>query len=340
MRTGSAVQYDRYGGFDVVQVVPLDKPAPGPGEVVVQVSASGLNHIERFVRAGELQDHVSVEFPVRQGVDFSGVVVARGDGVKDFKVGAEVVGHAPVGGAHATWVTVPVGAVVAKPSAVTFEAAGGLYLAGTTALSTIRQLRLGPNDTVVITAAAGGVGHLEVQLALAAGARVVALGSAGNHDFLRQIGAFPVRYGEGELERIREAVGPAGVTAFIDNHGGADAPALVEALGVPAAKFVTSEARRDAEVRFLRAPADDLEVRALLEELVDLVGRGKLRVFISGFYPFEFIVDAYVDLAEMRSRGKVVIGMDTVEKGARLDWYRSEKSRTYRERQEPGNDGV
>lgn len=331
MRTGTAVQYDRYGGFDVVHVVPQPRPEPGPGEIVVEVITSGLNHVERFVREGKLQDHVDVTFPSGQGVDFAGIVARRGAGVKQFKVGAEVIGHAPHGGAHATWLTVPVEAVVPKPDSVTYEVAGGLYLAGCTALATIRGLRLGAGDTVVVSAAAGGVGHLECQLALAAGARVIGLGSAGNHDFLRQIGALPVRYGDGQEERIREIAGSRGVTAFIDNHGVPSAAPLAEALGVEPRRFVSSEQRRDTELRFLRAPADDREARELLQELASMVERHKLRVLISGFYPFEFIVDAYEDLAQMRSRGKVIVGMKTVETGSRLDWYRSEKSRTYRD---------
>ena len=88
MRTGTAVQYDRYGGFDVVHVVPQPRPEPGPGEIVVEVITSGLNHVERFVREGKLQDHVDVTFPSGQGVDFAGIVAKRGAGVKQFKVGA------------------------------------------------------------------------------------------------------------------------------------------------------------------------------------------------------------------------------------------------------------
>ena len=332
MRIGSAVQYDRYGGFDVVDLVPQERPEPGPGDVVVEVVAAGLNHVERFLREGKLRDHIDLEFPAHQGVDFAGIVRARGAEVRDLKVGDEVMGHAPEGGAHATWVRVPRGAVVKKPEHVGWEVAGGLYLAGATAATIVRGLRLGPDDTIVISAAAGGVGHIECQLAHDAGATVIALGSPRNHDYLRQIGTLPVAYGEGEEDRIRQMAGGRPITAFIDNHGGGGAADLAARLGVPSERLVTSEDRRDVELRFLRAPADDEEARDLLTLLAKAVQDRRVQVLISGFYPFEYIVDAYEDLAEMRSRGKVVIGMQTVETGARLDWYRSEKARDLRDR--------
>uniref|UniRef100_A0A942YE50 NADP-dependent oxidoreductase n=1 Tax=Neobacillus citreus TaxID=2833578 RepID=A0A942YE50_9BACI len=332
MRIGSAVQYDRYGGFDVVDVVPQERPEPGPDDVVVEVVAAGLNHIERFLREGKLRDHVDLEFPAHQGVDFAGIVRARGAAVKDLRVGDEVMGHAPDGGAHATWVRVPRRAVIVKPTHVGWEVAGGLYLAGCTAVSIVRKLRLGPDDTVVVSAAAGGVGHIQCQLAHDAGATVIALGSPRNHDYLRQIGTLPVAYGEGEEARIRAIADGRPITAFIDNHGDESARRLATALGVDDKRFVSSEDRRDVEVRFLRAPAGDEEAIEDLTLLAKAVEDRRVQVLISGFYPFEYIVDAYEDLAEMHSRGKVVIGMQPVETGARLDWYRSEKARDLRDR--------
>ncbi|MDN4649168.1 NADP-dependent oxidoreductase [Curtobacterium sp. PsM8] len=331
MRTGSAVQYERYGDFDVVEVVPQERPTPGPGEVVVEVISAGLNHIERFLREGKLQDHIQVEFPARQGVDLAGIVRARGAGVKDLRVGDEVMGHAPEGGSHATWVVVPREAVVMKPAHVGWEVAGGLYLAGCTAVDVVRKLRLGPGDTVVISAAAGGVGHIQCQLARDAGATVIGLGSPRNHDYLRQIGILPVAYGDGEEARITEIAQGRPVTAFIDNHGDESAHELALRLGVDEKRFVSSEARRDAELRFLRAPASDPEAKELILFLAKAVEDRRVQILISGFYPFEYIVDAYEDLAEMHSRGKVVVGMQPVETGARQDWYRSEKARDLRD---------
>ncbi|ARC58500.1 Quinone oxidoreductase 1 [Frondihabitans sp. 762G35] len=335
MREGRAVQYDRYGGFDVVDVVRQERPTPGPGDIVVEVVSAGLNHIERFLREGKLRDHVELTFPAHQGTDFSGIVRVRGSEVRDLKVGDEVMGRAPDGGAHATWIRVPRRAVIKKPSQLRWEEAGGLYLAGATALSVVDSLSLGRDDTVVIGAAAGGVGHIQCQLARRAGAFVVALGSPRNHDYLRQIGTVPVAYGEGEEERIRQAANGRPITAFIDNHGESAAEELAERLGVRPERFVSSEERRDIELRFLRAPVEDEEARQMLERLAKIVQDRTVQVLISGFYPFEYIVDAYADLAQMKSRGKVVIGMQTVETGSRLGWYRSEKARDLPEKEAP-----
>ena len=332
MRRGKAVQYDRYGDFDVVDLVDQEQPKPGPGDVVVEIIAAGLNHIERFLREGRLRDHIDLTFPAHQGVDFAGIVRAKGAEVKGVRVGDEVLGHAPDGGAHATWIRVPRRAVIPKPAHVGWEVAGGLYLAGCTAVTIVRDLKLGPQDTVVISAAAGGVGHIECQLAHDAGATVIALGSARNHDYLRQIGTLPVVYGEGEEQRIREIADGRPITAFIDNHGDAPSQALAAALGVDEKRFVSSEDRRDVEIRYLRAPAGDQEAMENLTMLTKAVEDRRVQVLISGYYPFEYIVDAYEDLAEMHSRGKVVVGMQPVETGARLDWYRSEKARDLRDR--------
>ncbi len=315
MKHGKAVLYREYGDFDVVQVVSMEQPVPARGEIVVRVSAAGLNHIERFVREGKLRDLVSTRFPSGQGVDFSGVVVAIGPEVTGLRKGAEVVGHLPGGGTHATWVRVAASAVLPKPVNVSTEAAGGLYLAGCTALELVDRLKLGPADTVVISAAAGGVGHLQAQLAKQRGARVIALGSDENHDFLRRLGAIPVAYGEGVETRIRDVAGTSPVTAFIDNHGSGEG--LAADLGLSTSRVISSSQRRDTEIRFLTAPADDSEALRVLASMLSAVSRYEVKVIISGYYPFDNVTEAYQDLARMHSRGKVVIGMDPVESGTR-----------------------
>ena len=328
-RTGRAVEFDRYGDVDELHFVPQELPVPADDEVVVEVVAAGLNHIENFIRQGDFAELLPREFPARQGSCFAGIVKKRGSAVRDLAVGAEVIGHAIGGGAHATWVTVPATAVVKKPPHVSWEVAGGLFLAGATAYDIVRGLHLGAEDVVVVSAAAGGVGHIECQLALAAGARVIGTCSERNHDYLRSIGVVPVTYGEGIRERIEEAAkGP--VTAFIDNHGG-DNPALADELGVPASRFSSSEHRLDVEVRFITADRDDAEPAMILSALAKLIAEHKVRVLISGFYPFDYVQQAFADLAEKHSRGKVVIGMQPVETGPRSHWYLSGKARSFAE---------
>ena len=328
-RSGKAVEFDRYGDIDELHFVAQELPVPADDEVVVEVVAAGLNHIENFIRQGDFVDRLPLEFPARQGSCFAGIVKKRGSAVRDLAVGAEVLGHSIGGGAHATWVTVPATAVVKKPMNVEWEVAGGLYLAGVTAYDIVRGLHLGAEDVVVVTAAAGGVGHIECQLAKAAGATVIGTCSPRNHDYLRSIGVIPITYGDGIQERIEAAV-KRPVTAFIDNHGG-DNPELATALGVPASRFSSSDDRLDVEVRFITSERDDAEPAMILGALAKLIAENKVRVLISGFYPFDAVAQAFDDLAEKHSRGKVVVGMQPVETGARSHWYLSGKARAVAE---------
>ena len=332
MKHGKAVRYREFGDFDVVDVVPIERPTPASGQVIVKVSAAGLNHIERFVREGRLRDLVSTQLPSGQGVDFAGIIVSVGDGVRTFRKGQEVLGHLAGAGTHATWIAVAASAIIPKPPTVTPEVGGGLYLAGCTALNSIRSLNLGTDDTLVVGAAAGGVGHLQIQLAVQLGAKVLALGSAENHDFLRALRVIPVDYSEGVEGRIRDIVGDRPVTAFIDNHGGYEL--LASSLGVPQHRIIRSPDRRDIEIRYLTAPADDTEALADFSSIVAMVAERRIAVVVSGFYPFDYVTQAYQDLARMHSRGKVVIGMDAVEFGPRQGWYLTEKARSRRQRAE------
>jgi NADPH:quinone reductase-like Zn-dependent oxidoreductase len=327
--TYTAVEYDAYGDVDVLHYVDYPMPEPGHDEILVEVVAAGLNHIENFIRRGDFRDLLPQEFPARQGSCFAGIVVKRGRGAHDLHIGQAVVGHAVGGGSHATYLVVARSQVVKKPDTIPWEVAGGLYLAGCTAFTMIEGLEIGPSDVVVVSAAAGGVGSIECQLALNAGAKVIGTCSPGNHDYLRSINVVPVTYGEGLEERIRKAAGRP-VTSFIDNYGG-DNPALSKALGVDDARFRSSEHRLDLEVRFLTADADDPEPGRVLSILTAMLSEKGLRILISGFYPFDYIVQAFADMAEMHSRGKVVVGMKPVETGTRSGWYLSGKARVHHE---------
>jgi NADPH:quinone reductase-like Zn-dependent oxidoreductase len=306
-QAGRAVVFDRYGDVDELHLVPQEMPEPGVDEIVVEVIAAAVNHMENYIRRGDFDGEVPLTFPARQGSCFAGIVRRRGEGVRSIRLGADVIGHAIGGGAHATYVVVPATAVVRKPEGMEWEVAGGLYLAGVTAMATMERLRPTSDDVVVITAAAGGVGHIEVQLARADGATVIGTCSAGNADYLRSLNVIPVVYGEGLEGRIREATKGRQVTAFIDNHG-TDA-ALAEALGVPGARFVSSADRRAIEVRFFTASAEDREPTALLEQLVRLVERRTVRVLVSGFYPLDYVREAFAELDLRHARGKVILGM-------------------------------
>lgn len=327
--TFKAVEFDSYGDVDVLHVTEHEMPVPASDEVLVEVVAAGLNHIENFIRKGDFAKKLPITFPARQGSCFAGLVVKRGDSVKDLKIGDAVIGHAVGGGAHATHVIAARSQLVKKPDNIPWEVAGGLYLAGVTAYATVESLDLDADDCVVVSAAAGGVGSIECQLALAAGAKVIGTCSPHNHDYLRSIGVVPVTYGEGIVDRIRTAAGRP-ITAFIDNFGG-DNPKRAKELGVPKKALRTSEQRLATEIHFLAAGRDDPEPAQILSALVTLLTEQKVRILISGFYPFEYIAQAFDDMAEMHSRGKVVVGMMPVETGNRSSWYLSGKARTLHE---------
>lgn len=302
-------EYDRNGGTDVLTARTRPVPSAGPDEVLVEVIAAGVNHIDGFIRSGRETAWADERFPRGSGSDFAGIVLT-GDADGRFRRGEEVIGHVRQG-AHATHVVVAAAALVRKPPHVAWEVAGGLFLAGVTALDTLDDLRVGPDDTVVISAAAGGVGSIEAQLAKHRGARVIGTCGERNFDYLRQLGIRPVTYGEGLEQRIR-AFAPLGVTALIDNFG-QDGRALAEALGVPPGRYRSSEDRRDTELRLLQDdPESVAHATAQLARVAQLADEHAFTLLISGYYPLDDIATAYDDLKHLHSRGKIVLGTHPV----------------------------
>ena len=227
-----AVRFAEFGDPEVLEVVEVPTPEPGEGEVLVEVFATGLNPVESAIRRGDHPERWPVDFPSSQGRDLAGVVVAVGPGVQQFARGDEVMGYVDRG-AQATYVAVPERQLLPKPPSLTWEVAGSLYVAGTTAWTAIEGLALGPSDEIVITAAAGGVGCLAAQFARMRGATVIGTCAEMRFDFLRQFGVIPIAYGPGLADRVRilgdDPNHPAGgrpVSAFLDFLGGQTHEAL------------------------------------------------------------------------------------------------------------------
>ncbi|MCU1405735.1 MAG: Zn-dependent oxidoreductase, partial [Glaciihabitans sp.] len=287
-------------------------PTAGPGEVVVEVLSAGINHIEAYVRMGRYTEgEVQVSFPQRQGSDFAGLVTQVGEGVTSFARGAEVLGHAAMG-SHATVIVVPAGNLVAKPPALSWELAGSLFLAGLAAEEAVKTVHVSDGETIVTSAAAGGVGSMVAQLAMLRGATVIGTCGERNFDYLRQIGVKPVVYGPGLADRIRQ-LAPRGVAAYIDNFGKDDRD-VADELGVDPSRFWSSEQRRDIELRAMQpTPEDSVEQTRTLVKLAGLAADRSLDILISGFYPFEKIRDAFDDLEKRHARGKIVLGMRPVD---------------------------
>ncbi|MGA9856938.1 MAG: NADP-dependent oxidoreductase, partial [Solirubrobacteraceae bacterium] len=225
-----AVRFTRYGGTDVLDVVDVETPEPGPGQLLVRVRAAGINPGEAKIREGLLHERFPATFPSGQGSDLAGVVEAVGEGVVAFAPGDEVIGFTDNRASHAELALVEAANATRRPEGVPWEVAGALFVAGSTAVATVNAVGAGPGDTVVVSGAAGGVGTLAVQLARRAGATVIGLAGDANAEWLRGHGITPVRYGEGVADRIREAA-PGGVDAFIDTYGDGYVALAIE-LGV------------------------------------------------------------------------------------------------------------
>src|ERR1700692_287996 len=172
-----AVQFDSYGGIDVLEVRDVPRPVPAASEVVVEVWAAGINPSEAVIRSGALHHLFPATFPSGQGSDLAGVVAELGPGVSGFAVGDEVIGFSMLRSSHAEYVTVPANQLTPRPATVPWEVAGSLFVAGVTAYAAGRAGGLVPGDTVAIAGAAGGVGSIAVAVARRAGA--TGLGTAG-----------------------------------------------------------------------------------------------------------------------------------------------------------------
>ena len=300
-----AVKFEKYGDIDVLEVVDVPRPVPGPGEVLVRVRAAAINIGEAKIRRGLLHERWPATFPSGQGSDLAGVIEEVGPGVTEPAVGDDVLGHTDLRASQADYVVVEAADVVPKPPAVPWEVAGSLFVAGTTAFATVRAVSVGEGDTLVVAGAAGGVGSIAVQLASMHGAKVIGLAGAANHQWLRDHGVVPVSYGDGTIERIGEVAGR--VDAFIDAFGNGYVEMALE-LGVEPARIDTI-ANFAAVERFGvkgegSATAADPEV---LSELAGLVAAGRLEVPIAGTYPLTEVREAYRQLEGGHVRGKIVL---------------------------------
>lgn len=301
-----AVRFDRYGGREVLYVADIDMPSPAPGEVVVEVRAAGINPGEAAIRAGAMHEMFPATFPSGQGSDLAGVVAAVGPGVTEFSVGDEVLGFSLRRSSHATHTAVPVGQLIRKPPQLSWEAAGSLYVVGATAYSTVRAVDPQPGETVAVSAAAGGVGSLAVQLLVLRKVRVLGIAGPGNADWLRAHGVIPITYGDGLAERLRAAA-PDGIDAFIDLFG-PDYVQLAVDLGVPPERIDTIIAFQKAgEVGAKTEGSMEGSTPEVLAEMAGLIVSGAIDFDIAATYPLDRVADAYAELEQRHTHGKIVL---------------------------------
>jgi NADPH:quinone reductase-like Zn-dependent oxidoreductase len=303
-----AVRFDRYGDTDVLDVVEVPRPAAGPGRVVVDVVAAAINPGEASIRKGLLHDRWPATFPSGEGSDLAGVVAEIGEGVEGVAVGDEVIGWSDERSSQAEAVSLPAGQVVPKPSKVPWEAAGSLYVAGTTAWATVKSVGLEAGEVVAISGAAGGVGSITIQLARRLGATVLGIAGAGNSDWLQSLGVTPVVYGEGLAARLRAATSER-IDAFIDCFGGGYVDLAVDELGVKPDRVDTiidweAGARLGAHVDGMSTVAD---VGPVISELASFIEEGELVVPVAATFPLEEVRRAYELLEQRHTRGKIVL---------------------------------
>jgi NADPH:quinone reductase-like Zn-dependent oxidoreductase len=301
-----AVRFERYGDVDVLEEVDVPGPVPGPGQVVVRVRAAGINPGEAAIRRGLLHERWPATFPSGQGSDLAGVVDEVAEGVTDVAVGDEVIGFTHDRASQAELVAVDADHLVPRPPGVPWEVAGALFVVGATAYAATEAVAPGPDDTLVVSGAAGGVGTIAVQLARLAGATVLGLASPAHHDWLRDHGTLPVDYSDGVDQRIRDASGGR-VDAFIDTFGGGYVD-LAISHGVVPERIDTIVDWAAAGRYGVKTDGNMVGARPeVLAELAGLIEAGRLEVPIAGTYPLAEVREAYRELERRHTLGKIVL---------------------------------
>lgn len=300
-----AYVYTRHGGPEAEALTELDRPSPGPGEILIAVRAAGVNPVDWKLRQGFLRpgDHER-PFPRVFGSEAAGVVQEIGPGVTGFVVGDEVFGST-VDGGYAEYALLAADVTARKPAALSFADAATLPVAGATAYDGVRQLDLPGGTTLLVTGAGGGVGSATVQIARAFGLRVVGVASEGKKEFVESLGAVHVASGPGLVERVRAAA-PDGIDGVYDLVGG---PVLAEAAEPlkDRSKLITAGSPLDAVARLGGARVERARTAAVLDAVADLVVRGALNPHVTGTFPLERAGQALRAVEDGHTRGKIVI---------------------------------
>lgn len=309
-----AVVYREIGGPEVLRLEDVPDAEPGPGEVVVAVRAAGVNPIDWKLRSG-VRGNGTGGRAVRPGADAAGVVEAVGAGVDGVQVGDEVIVRS-ARGAYATQVVAPADHLVPKPAGLGWAEAASISIPAGTAYQALRSLGVGPGDTLLVHGGAGGVGQAAIQLAVAEGARVIATASERNHDRLRQLGAVPVTYGPGLVERVG-ALAPEGITVALDAVGTDEALDASVALVADRDRIATVVRGADAPRWGIRAFAGGSLVPLTDQEkswrddatgiVAELAAAGRFDIEISRTFSLEQAAEAQRESEAGHVRGKLVI---------------------------------
>ena len=298
-----AVRFDRYGGIEVLQVTDVPTPEPSRGEALVKVKAASINPGEAKIREGLLHAMWPATFPSGEGSDLAGIVTKVGPGVESLAVGDEVIGFTDQRASHAEYVVVEAQNLTIKPAKVPWEVAGSLAIAGSTAYAAVRAVSLDKGDTVAVSAAAGGVGSIAVQLAIRAGAEVIGIASPANHEWLAAHGVKPESYSADLIDRLRARR----IDAFIDTHGGGYVKLAAE-LGVARDRIDTIIDFSAAHDYGAKTEGSNAALNvSVLAELAALIASGDLEVPIAATFPLKDVRAAFSLLGQGHIRGKIVL---------------------------------
>src|SRR5438309_9845823 len=302
-----AIQFSQFGGPEVLELVEVPDPHPGPGQIRVAVRAAGVNPIDWKVRSGAMGG----DLPKRTGQEVAGVVDELGDGVTGIAVGDEVFGGAAGGGGAAELALLE--NYARKPESLDFAGAAALPVAVETAVRTLDVLGVSAGQTVVINGASGSVGIAAVQFARSRGARVIGTASPSNQEYVREFGAEPTTYGDGLVDRIRELAGGGDpvVDRALDAAGGGVLPALVELTGAPD-RVVTIADYPGAEqtgVPFSGGMGPERAWHALADA-AELIEAGRFRLPVAQTFPLDQIAEAHRVSESGHPRGKLVLLID------------------------------
>ncbi|MBF0563985.1 MAG: NADP-dependent oxidoreductase [Nitrospirae bacterium] len=304
-----AVRFHSYGGPEVLVVEDMQRPEAAEGEVLIAVHAVGVNPVDWKVRGGYLTGMLNHHLPLIPGWDVSGVVAAIGGGVTDFKVGDAVYSLLDISrnGAYAEYVTARVGGIATKPASVDHVTAAGVPIAALTAWQSLFDFaKLSAGQTVLIHAAAGGVGHFAVQLARWKGAKVIGTASANNAEFVRQLGADEVI--DYNTTRFEDAV--SDVDVVLDTMGGdtqqrswkvlKKGGILIGTLGIQSPEGAAKYGVR-GEAIFVAPNADELT------QIAVLIDSGELKTVVSTVLPLDEAARAHELSQTGHVRGKIVL---------------------------------
>jgi len=303
----NAAVIDAFGGPEMFRIGSVQRPALPRDGVLVRVVSAGVQLTDAAIRAGWTPPGAQIQFPQILGNEFAGVVEQIGQDTTGFRVGDGVAGFNTLG-CYAEYVAVPASQLVRKPSNVSWQAAGALSASGQTAHTAVEDLAITSGDVVLVCGAAGGVGTIFTQLAVAAGATVIGTASQVNHDYLRSLGAIPVSYGDGQTDRVR-AVRPH-IDVVFDAAGHENLRTAIEL--VPdrdrIATIVDMALATELGCRIVRSRRN----AERLADLMALVEREELQVHIRRSYPLGEVADAHRDVESGHGRGKVVLDVGQI----------------------------